>query len=298
MRQVWNAHRLQLLHELRLRGTIGAVADALRFAPSTVSQQLALLEKEVGVTLLEPDGRRLRFTAHGETVAAHAARILAMEEELRDQLGSIERAPAPIRIAAMQTAARVLVPGALDIVQEAIPNLRVDVSVVPPEHGLFELAARGFDIVIAEQYPGHTRERRPELDRAPVGEDEILLATARGSDIRSIEDARDAAWVMEPEGTLAREWALQQCRAAGFEPDVRFGSADVIAHVRLIAAGHAVGLIPELALVDEGADVDLVRLPGHPRREIFTSARAAAHTSTAVVTTRDALTRVFSQHIR
>ncbi|MGU7895934.1 LysR family transcriptional regulator substrate-binding protein, partial [Escherichia coli] len=94
-----------------------------------------------------------------------------------------------------------------------------------------------------EQYPGHTREQRALLDRRALGRDAIRLAVAPGDPARSLADLRDRAWVMEPEGTAARQWATQQCRAAGFEPDVRFELADLTAHVRLVASGHAVGMI-------------------------------------------------------
>src|SRR3954454_22751558 len=49
--------RLRLLRELHDRGTIAAVADALRFTPSAVSQQLAMLERETGVRVVERAGR-------------------------------------------------------------------------------------------------------------------------------------------------------------------------------------------------------------------------------------------------
>ena len=68
--------RLRLLHELAQRGTIAAVAQALAYSPSTISQQLSQLEREAGVALLAPDGRRVRLTAHGETLAAYAAQAL------------------------------------------------------------------------------------------------------------------------------------------------------------------------------------------------------------------------------
>ncbi|KEP75212.1 LysR family transcriptional regulator, partial [Microbacterium sp. SUBG005] len=77
---MFDLRRLRLLHELSVRGTLAAVAEALSYSPSTISQQLALLEKEAGVALLEPDGRRVRLTAQGAALAAHAARMLAADE--------------------------------------------------------------------------------------------------------------------------------------------------------------------------------------------------------------------------
>src|SRR3954452_13455003 len=68
--------RLRLLRELHERGTIAAVADALHLPPSAVSQQLAILEREAGVPLLEPAGRGVRLTDPGLVLAEHAQALL------------------------------------------------------------------------------------------------------------------------------------------------------------------------------------------------------------------------------
>lgn len=76
-----DVRRLKLLRELALRGTIVAVAEALSFSPSAVSQQLAVLEREAGVPLLERTGRRVRLTPAGENLARHAEAILQRLEQ-------------------------------------------------------------------------------------------------------------------------------------------------------------------------------------------------------------------------
>ena len=58
--------RLRRLRQLARRGTITAVAEALSYSPSAVSQQLAALEKETGVRLLEPAGHRVRLTTQAD----------------------------------------------------------------------------------------------------------------------------------------------------------------------------------------------------------------------------------------
>src|SRR3954453_20101534 len=68
--------RLRLLRELNERGTIAAVADALRFTPSAVSQQLAILERESGVPLLGRAGRGVRLTDAALVLAGHAEALL------------------------------------------------------------------------------------------------------------------------------------------------------------------------------------------------------------------------------
>src|ERR687896_773614 len=68
--------RLRLLRELHQLGTIAAVADALQFTPSAVSQQLAMLEREAGVPLLERSGRRVRLTDAARVLVDHADALL------------------------------------------------------------------------------------------------------------------------------------------------------------------------------------------------------------------------------
>ena len=95
---------------------------------------------------------------------------------------------------------------------------------------------------------------------------------------------------MEPRGAASRHWAEQACRRAGFEPKVRFETADLQAHVRLIQTGHAVALLPDL--IWQGAQSDsvaLVALDDDPRRTMFTSTRLTIAGRPSVVATRSAL---------
>ena len=295
---VFELRRLRLLHELAMRGTLAAVAEALSYSPSTISQQLAQLEKDAGVPLLIPDGRRVRLTEHGVALAAHASRALELEEQIRGELESLQAGIAPVRVAVLQTAAQAILPGALTLLAEREPTLRVEIAEVPPEEGLFELSARGFDLVIAEQYPGHTRAHRAGLERETLGNDPIRLALPPGDRARELSDLRGRAWVMEPAGTAARQWAVQQCRAAGFEPDIRFEIADLTAQVRLIAAGRAVGVLPDLVWADLDPPVRLRELPGDPVREIFTAARTSSVARSGIRAVREALRDAFAARSR
>lgn len=287
--RVLELRRLRLLHELSLRGTIAEVAEALGYSSSTVSQQLGQLEREARTTLLEPDGRRVRLTPAGMRLAHHAARMLELDEaaraELRDSGGEASR----VRIAVMPTAAQSLVPAALDQLATRGASVRLEYREMPPEEALFELAARTFDLVVAEQYPGHTRELRAGVDRTGLGADPIRLALPADDPARRLADLADRVWILEPAGTAVRDWAVQQCRAAGFEPDVRYEATDLTAHIRLVASGHAVAMLPDLVWSGDSGSVRLVDLPGHPEREIFAATRSASRGSPAIAAVRAAL---------
>jgi DNA-binding transcriptional LysR family regulator len=304
-----DVRRLRLLVELSQRGTLTAVAEALSYSPSSVSQQLSQLEREAGVPLLVQAGRRVQLTPQAELLVAHARAVLDRLEEAEAEVArSLTTVGGTVRIAAFQSAAHAVVPQALTLLRVEHPDLRVEVTEREPDVGLFEVSARDFDLVIAEQYPGHTRAHREELDRVHLAADAIRLALpphpasrrssaagggeSAGARIEpGLAAASDLPWVLEPAGTASRDWAEQLCRDAGFEPDVRFETADLMAHIRLIRSGNAVGLLPDLVWAGEAPSVTLVDLPGHPEREVFTSTRHAAAARPAVVACRDALRR-------
>ena len=286
--------RLRLLHELALRGTIAEVAGALSYSPSTVSQQLSQLEAEAGVPLLEPLGRRVQLTDHGRRLAAHAARMLELDERARADL--IRAGQVRVRIAVMPTAAQALVPAALTLLAETAPDLRLEVAELAPEEALFELSARAFDLVVAEQYPGQSRELGAGIERALLGVDPIRLALPPGDPATSLEELHDRAWVLEPRGAAVRQWAVQQCRAAGFEPDVPFEATDLTAHVRLVASGHAVAMLPDLIWSGDRESVSLIDLPGSPTREIFAASRTASRPHAGIAAVREALTAALTAH--
>jgi DNA-binding transcriptional LysR family regulator len=97
------------------------------------------------------------------------------------------------------------------------------------------------------------------------------------------------AWVMEPRGAASRHWAEQACRSAGFEPDVRFETADLQAQIRLIESGNAVALMPDLVWTGRGTTAQLIRLPGDPHRTVFTSVRRSSAKRPAILAAREIL---------
>ena len=285
-----DVRRLRLLRELRLRGTIAAVAIALAYAPSAVSQQLSALERDVGVPLTRKQGRRLALTPQGELLAQHAEGILTgLEAAERAVAASLGRPLGTVRIAVFQSAALRLVPQMLQILAETAPELRVEMVQREPETALYDTFVGDFDLVVAEQYPGHAAPPHAGLDRQLLMTDALRLAVPPSSGIERLGDAAPLPWVMEPVGAASRHFGEQQCRVAGFEPDVRFATADLQAQIRLIETGHAVGVMNDLTWAGTEVRFRVVELPGAPRREVFTAARAASADSPALVAVRAAL---------
>jgi DNA-binding transcriptional LysR family regulator len=292
--KVLDVRRLRLLRELHLRGTVREVAAALHQSPSSVSQQLALLESEVGVELLTKVGRRVQLTPQAEILVHHTTAVLErLELAESDLAGSLLEASGTLRIAVFQSAALALLPSTLTRLTREHPRLRVVMVQREPESALRETWARDFDLVVAEQYPGHAAPWHPEMDRLDLTTDVISLAVARSgsdwSDVAEIADVVEAPWVMEPTGAASRHFAEQACRLAGFEPDVRYETADLQAHIRLVESGNAVALLPGLLWHGRKPTVRTIELEGSPRRMVFTSARRVIAERPAVIACRAAL---------
>jgi DNA-binding transcriptional LysR family regulator len=305
---VLDVRRLVLLRELSIRGTMTAVARAMNLAPSSVSEQLALLERETDTVLLRRAGRTVQLTEAALALVERTDPILdALEQAEAALTSSDEEITGRVTLALFQSAALTLLPPVLTLLRGQHPGLRLEVVQYEPETALHETWARDFDLVVAEQYPGHAAPHWPGLDRRPLLQDELQmavpasletdwlrdgLAAAPGQELTALLEHRPLPWVMEPRGTATRHWAEQVCRSAGHEPDVRYVSADLQSQVALVESGNAVALLPGLMLVDSPTRLRRIRLKGHPMRSVFTSTRSSSAGSPAVVAVRAALEEV------
>ncbi|MGZ0712090.1 LysR family transcriptional regulator (plasmid) [Coraliomargarita sp. W4R53] len=307
-----DAHRLALLREFQARGTIAAVAEATRFSPSAVSQHLTQLEREAGTKLFEKAGRRVRLTPAGERLALRADDVAAALERAESELRESDVPSGTLRVGVFQSAMLALIPAALRLMSAQAPEVRVEVVQREPETALRETWMREFDMVVAEHYPAHAAPHYPGLDRRALMTDLIQLAVPNDSVLpgssggvggagvgvgvggagvggAGLASARDAAWVMEPRGAASRHYAEQLCRMAGFEPDVRYETADLQAHVTLVESGNAVALLPDLIWAGATPRATLLPLDDAPRRTIFTAARRAGADFPAIAAFREVL---------
>jgi len=302
---VLDVRRLLLLREVATRGTLAAAAEALSYSPSHVSQQLTLLAREAGAPLLRRSGRRVLLTAEAEELVAAAGEVLDVLERARTRVavtargrsgGPSDPLTGRVRLAVFQSAALALVPGALRALAAGHPALRVEVVQAEPGAALEELAlrdlSRDFDVVVAEEYPAHSAPHLPGLVRTELVRDALRLALPPehlAPDVHDLTGAGDLPWVAEPEGTASRHFAEQTCRTRGFEPDVRFTSADLQTHLRLVETGCAVALLPDLVHAGRQTAARLVELPGAPHRTVFAAQRAAASGQPALAVVVEAL---------
>jgi len=294
---VLDLRRLRLLYELNSRGTLAEVARAVHQTPSAVSQQLAQLELETGVKLLQRVGRGVRLTQQAEILVGHAGVVLdRLERAEAEMASSLTTVTGSLRIAVFQSAAIALMPAFLSAMSKEYPELSLDLIQSENSVAQHEAWSREFDLMLTHRYPGESGVASPEVDEQPLVTDELRLAVPRQgspwSQATSLADVSDAPWTMETRAISSGRWAQDACRRAGFEPSIRFELTDLHAQAALIAAGHAVGIFPDLFARRFSDSIRLVDLPDHPRRQILTFVRRSLAGSPLISACREVLSRV------
>ncbi len=296
--------RLRLLHELSRLGTVAAVADALAYSPSSVSVQLAQLEREAGAKLLRRVGRNVELTPAGRRLAGYAAEALAADEAIRTELASAGDTPrGRLRMAFVQTPALALLPGFLDRLAGTAPDLQVEVVQRETAPALEELRSRAVDLVVGIEYDPVPVPRQRDVDRRELLREDVLLAAApehpavpRRGPIR-LAACEQEAWAAGHRGTGLDAVVRNVCnRLGGFEPDIRHRSDDGLVLSALVASGRAVALLPAL-LTAAMPQVSARRLREERlQRTIFTATRTTTAQAPAVLAARQAL-RDTARHV-
>jgi len=263
-----DTRRLRLLLELDRRGTITAVAEALAYTPSAVSQQLAALEREAGVPLLERTGRRVALTPAGTMLAGYAGSVFAVLEEASAALAATrDSLIGPLRIGAFPSAARVILPPALVALGRDHPALELMVAELDPVDVPDALRSGALDVALTFVYDYVPTAPDPGLDSEPLLEETVCLVTSDPAQ-RSIEACRDVSWIAGSPGTLCHTLIIRACEASGFTPRIRHYADDFGTVVALVAAGQGVSLIPQLGLTSAAPGVTLTPLASRRRTSI------------------------------
>ncbi|MEU8777577.1 LysR substrate-binding domain-containing protein [Streptomyces sp. NPDC048606] len=315
-----DVRRLRLLRELSRRGTIAAVAEALAFSPSAVSQQLSALEREAGLPLLERTGRTVRLTPAGLHLVGHAEVVLERLERAEAELAQARSGLAGVlRVGAFPTATRAIVPAALTHLARRHPGLEPMVREIDPAGVAHALRAGELDVALVHEYDFVPTPPEPGLATRPLYVEAMYLAEPAGApfdgtpadgaplpDLPDLptdpperdpapdpdpaplhQDAvlrarRDAPWITATTGTLCHAMTVRACQAAGFTPRVRHQVDEFATVLALVAAGQGVAVVPRLGVTDPADPaVTLTRLRMERRTKIACRAGSGGHPAVA-----------------
>ncbi|MET8149852.1 LysR family transcriptional regulator [Actinoplanes sp. NPDC049668] len=255
-----DTRRLRLLLELSRLGSMREVADEMHVTTSTVSQQLAVLAREAGTTLIEPDGRRVRLTPAGRRLAEHAVTILAAVEAARLDLNPGAEPAGDLRVAGFATAVRrSLLPIAATLAATH-PRVRLLIHEHEPFEAFELLAADLVDLALTYDYNLAPAAFDPALTAMPLWEAPWGLAVPAESRATDFAGYRDHDWIVNSRNTADEDVVRTVAALDGFVPRIvhRADSLDLVQD--LIVAGLGVGLLPKDGPMLPG--VRLLDLPG------------------------------------
>lgn len=282
--------KLRLLRELSHRGTIAAVAAALTYTPSAVSQQLSALEREAGVPLLERTGRTVRLTPAATTLVEHTESILEIlhraSADLADAATSLS---GTLRIGTFPTAVPTITTPAVVTLSTDHPSLNLLVSELDPAKMADALRSDSLDLALIQEYDHVPLAREPGIGREPLMEEAVHLAAL---DAISLHDSHEAPWIAGTPGTLCHTLTIRACEADGFTPYIRHHADDFGAVLALVAAGQGVALVPDLAARNPPDGVVLT--PQGIRRRTYLAYRRGTRSHPGIAAACQALHSVVS----
>ncbi|MFE0133817.1 LysR family transcriptional regulator [Streptomyces sp. NPDC059037] len=257
---MFDVRRLRLLRDLSLYGTVTATAEALHLSGPAVSQQLATLEKEAGLPLLEKHGRTLRLTAAGRLLVEHAEVILGGLSAAEADVRALRAGHSGVvRVAAFPSAARVLLPTVWRALAReagtAAPELRI--AEHEPGSAVDALRRRDADLAVVHAYTLLPRVLPPGCEQHRLLDDPVLLALHPSTAARlRIEPGRkadlarlaDENWLLPGPETSCHELTQRACGAAGFVPRATALASDFSVLTALVGAAAGVALVPRMAL--------------------------------------------------
>ena len=278
--------RLRLLTHLERLGTVRAVAEALDMSPSSVSQQLTVLEQESRTVLFERHGRRITLAPAGVRLAAHAREILRHIETAEADLAERRTEPVgDVRVASFSSALPSLVLPVAARLRRRHPRLRIVTTELEPHNSLRALRYGDVDLAVIYDFadgalPVDGRIRQVRLTSDPV----VLVLPAdhplTGTGPVELAALAGERWVMDQPGSSMCELLTRLCRHAGFEPVITGRYASYTLQLEHVQAGLAIAALPALA-VDERYAVAVHELAGMPTRAILAAVPAGPDPQTA-----------------
>jgi DNA-binding transcriptional LysR family regulator len=288
--------RLLTFREVANRRSFSRAAEALALTQPAVSQQVAALERQLGVRLLDRGPGGPAPTEAGALLLAHADAIAERLTQADAQLAELVGAErATLRVGAFPSALGSIVPAAIAQLREQRPELQVEVIEGSAQDNGAAVAAGELHVAVCFQDLAAPRHAPDGTERHELGEESMLALLPADHPLADRPRIELSALADETWTAPSRDHLIYRaCVAAGFEPHIAYVCRDPLAIGELVGGGLAVTLTPEL-LAGRLAGVATVPLEtGVPRRALYALTAASGARPPArelIAALRDALDR-------
>ena len=288
-----DVRRLRVLHAVSAYGSVTAAAAALGYSAPAVSQQLAALEREVGMRLTERAGRGVELTPAAHILVGHTDALLARLDTAEADLAALrDQIAGRVALAAFPSAAASLVPAAWAALADSAPQVRLDLTEMEPEESLPAMLRNETDVAVAHEYDLLPRPLDPLFERRELLDDPVVLAIPADYPADGpvpLAELAGQPFLAPRQATSCAEMIQRACARAGFVPRVVARASDFQVLLSLVAAGAGVTLVPGLAARWLPPRVRLVPPADPVTRRVFTVSRRGGDRKPAVRVVLDAL---------
>lgn len=260
-----DVRRLRVLREVIARGSFSAAAESLHLSQSAVSQQIAVLEREVGLPLLERTSDGPKLTAAGEALMEHGDAVICRLEEAEREIAQIAGLEGgKLRLSSFSTASATLMTRALSLFRQRFPNVELEFTEDDPEQTFPALKRGDSDLAVLFDYPAFPLDFSRDVEAELIYEEPMRVALPPGHPLAGaksvrIEDLAEEDWLCGAMPSSCRFQVINLCREAGFEPRITFQSEDYGVIKGFVAGGLGVSILPELAGGHPGIELRPVR---------------------------------------
>jgi DNA-binding transcriptional LysR family regulator len=265
-----DVRRMRVLREVAAQGSFSAAADALAYTQSAVSQQIAALEREAGIRLVDRNARGVRLTDAGRALVDHADAILARLADAEAELEAIAGLRGGrVRLASFPSAGATIMPEAIARFRERHPGVELTLEPAEPEPSLMKLRTGEVDVAL-DITAGYRPAGDDAIERVHLLDDPMYVALPKGHPLArkrnlKLAELAEESWILGSTGSCPdTSIFLRSCQLAGFEPRVAFNSDDYFAIQGFVAAGMGASLIPDLALISVRDDIVVRSLGARP----------------------------------
>jgi DNA-binding transcriptional LysR family regulator len=240
--------QLQYVIQLALDKNFSRAAEKLHIAQPSLSQQIAKLERELGILLFQRNTNSVDLTYAGSIFAERAQKILDLVAQLQQEMDDISQMrKGRLMIGSLPITGAHVWPMVLPVFQQRYPEIEI-VLVEETTAVLEQLTASGQTDVSLLTLPMHEKS----LDYIPLIEEEIYLALppkhplTEQKDGVSLSSVASEPFILLKKGQGFRETSIKLCEDAGFTPKVVFESSNIETVQSLVAAGMGVAFVPQM----------------------------------------------------
>ncbi|GJJ21887.1 LysR family transcriptional regulator [Mycolicibacterium mageritense] len=245
--------RMMLLSDLADLGSVTAVAERRSITSSAVSQQLRVLEEEVGAILFRREGRTLGLTRSGQVLAEHVRRVLvAVDEAMSAVAETIDRVSGQVAIATFNMGIPTLAVPLMQRLSTDAPELRVQVQQETSSASIRLLRQGEIDIAITCHYDFIGHDSPGGLNTVPLLFEPLVLLAPTHSHLRirkqGLAALADGPWVTGPQNSGLGAAVMRAGESAGFTPQVKHRLIGAQNICDLAATEVASAIVPRLSV--------------------------------------------------